>query len=133
MEWQAYALDRKSDSPCDFDVDHCERYGYAGSPVDHLIQVTVARIEVFFVVASEAELIKQRGVQRCDYFYGVQRVSPLASEIGEVIEPFEVEFNIEPRILFGGDEQHRLRKIDPLIIERYDLGESASCVRWWMR
>src|SRR6476646_9674766 len=61
---ERHALQRNAEPLRQFDLYDGERYRVAKAPVEHVVEVAVARIVVILVVAAETEVLEQELIQR---------------------------------------------------------------------
>ena len=127
MPRERHALEGQADAPPDLHVEHRQRDGDPGAPVDDLVQVRVARIVVVVRVAAKAQVVEQEFVQRDDAVFGRRIVRETRAQLlREALELADIAVDIQPWVGILRDLQTGPRQFDPSVVARYELARTLA-------
>src|SRR5438270_8810713 len=111
-----------TDAARQLEIENRQRDRQPGVAVEHLAHQRAARVVVVIVLAVEAFFLEELTVDRLDHPLDVVRsAEPRRDRLAPRADLAQVTFDVDARLVFGGDQQRRFDEIDPRLRERGDL------------
>ena len=128
---EVHAFHVQFESSRDFDVQDGKRDRDTRPPLEHLVQVAVARVVVFRSVADEAHLLEQEPVQPSEPLgdAGTRAPKPGARLLGQRVEPAQVMRHVQVGTRLGRDQERPLGEVDLVVAPRRKTRELLTCGR----
>src|SRR5262245_11492190 len=121
---QSDSQDLQFDPPRDLDKENRERYRDSCPAVNHVIEKTVARVEIFLDIAAEPQFAEEQVAQEKYSREGVGvKTTAQSGHFGEGIDLIEILLDVETRVFLSRDEQSRSIQFQIAFISRGHFGE----------
>src|SRR5262249_42564294 len=124
VTWHSYSEKLQADPARDLQVENREGDRNPGSAVNHVVEKTVARVEIILDGAMESQFIEEQIVQsRYSHERGRFRIIMRPGCFGECGDLVQALLDVQMRVLFGRDQQRRSIQFQIVFISRDHFGE----------